>query len=266
MPELPEVECVRQGILAECLGHTISKVWSRDTGLLLDADSLPLRQLKGERLDAVERRGKYLRWLTPKFQLLTHLGMTGVWSSHGARAKHTRVELSFVSKTLRYTDPRQFGYLCLRPRAEALPRWEQLGPDALSRQFTAQGLFHTTRDSAVEVKVWLMEQKHVAGIGNIYASEALFRAHVHPQRKVKTLSLQECQHIVQHAKAVMRLSLKHRGTTFSDYRLTNGKGGEFQGFLKVFQKTGEPCPTCAQPIQQITQGGRSTFFCAHCQK
>jgi len=267
MPELPEVECVRQGILEEFLGNTITKVWSRDTSNLLDKDSFPLRHLARERIEAVERRGKYLRWLTPKYQLLAHLGMTGVWSIDTIPAKHTRIKFTFENKKeLLYTDPRQFGYLCLRPRNEELARWNNLGPDALSREFDAKTVFAATRSSQVDVKVWLMDQSRVAGIGNIYASEALFRALVHPQRPVKTLSPIDCKNIVREAKLVMRLSLKQRGTTFSDYRLTNGKGGNFQSFLKVFQKTGEPCPICHKPILQIVQGGRSTFYCGQCQR
>jgi len=267
MPELPEVECVRQGIVDALLGQRIVKVWSHGTGNLLDPNSLPLRRMEGCELRAVARRGKYLLWNLGDLQFLAHLGMSGVWQVAGERTKHTHLELTFsTGQCLRYTDPRQFGYMCLTTAAETLPRWEQLGPDAISAQWNAAHLFaHATR-SRTPIKVFLLDQHQVAGIGNIYASEALFGAHVHPARIAQSLTQLECQHIVKAAKAVMRMSIRKRGTTFSDYRLTNGKGGSFQGFLKVFQKVGTPCPNCHAPIQQMVQVGRSTFFCAKCQK
>lgn len=266
MPELPEVECVRQGILAEFLGQKIVQVWSRDTGNLLDQKSLSLQKMKSAVLHSVERRGKYLRWITSDFQLIAHLGMTGVWSANAERQKHTRVEFRFENGTwLSYTDPRQFGYLCVIPSSESHARWMALGPDAIGTEWSGVHLWKETRSSRVEIKVFLMDQNHVAGIGNIYASEALFAARVHPQRCAQSLTRAECNSIVRHTKKIMMLSIHNRGTTFSDYRLTNGKGGAFQGFLKVFQKPGKPCPRCRNPISQIVQGGRSTFFCEECQ-
>jgi formamidopyrimidine-DNA glycosylase len=267
MPELPEVECVRRGILEEFLGQRVKSVWSRDTGHLLEANSLALKKIAGMRLQGVERRGKFLLWRMERFQFLVHLGMTGVWSVSSPRQKHTRLELVFEDgRTLSYTDPRQFGSLCLLDSTQELLRWTSLGPDAIDDSFSPNYLLVATRNSKVEAKVWLMDQKRVAGIGNIYASEALFRAHVHPKRPANSLSENECRLIVRETKKVMNLSIKNRGTTFSDYRQTNGRGGSFQNFLRVFQKSGQPCPTCGKSIEQIVQGGRSTFFCSHCQK
>ena len=258
---------MRQGILEGFLGDQIHSVWSHGTGHLLDPASLALKGLAGETLLAVERRGKYLRWVTLRFQFLVHLGMTGVWSANVPRSTHTHLEITFANgHTLTYTDPRQFGYLCLAPVSEILERWEALGPDAISAEFCAKSMCARACKSQVAIKIWIMDQHHVAGIGNIYASEALFRAHIHPARAACSLDLADWTRLVRESKAVLRLSIRKRGTTFSDYRLTNGRGGAFQGFLKVFQKPGEPCPDCAAPIQQITQGGRSTFFCAHCQR
>lgn len=267
MPELPEVECVRKGILETSLGHSITKVWSQGLQHLLDPQSLPLTKLKGQHIRSIERRGKYLRWILPDFQLFAHLGMSGVWSHNGARQKHTHLELTLSDgAVLRYTDPRQFGYLCLLPIASSSSRWDSLGPDGISKSFTADYLWQATRNSKAPIKVWIMDQHKIAGVGNIYASEALFRACISPTRPASTLCQLDCRNLRSSIKSILKLSIKNRGTTFSDYRLTNGRGGEFQSFLQVFQKTGKPCPHCRQGILQITQTGRSTFYCANCQK
>ena len=266
MPELPEVESVRRGIVQGFLGKRIEKVWTRGLVHLLDPLSLPLRRLEGETMVTLERRGKYLLCRTTTLQLFAHLGMSGVWQESAARQTHTHVELHFEDGSwLSYVDPRQFGYLCLLQQTACNPRWDLLGPDALGKDFDAQGLHASTRKSRVSVKVWLMDQHKVAGIGNIYASEVLFAAGIHPERPVSALSLEDCANIVRECKRIMRLAVRKKGTTFSDYRLTNGRGGGFQAFLKVFQKPGEPCPACGSDIRQLTQAGRSTFYCPACQ-
>lgn len=266
MPELPEVECVRKGILETSLGQSITKVWSQGLQHLLDPQSLPLTKLKGQRILSIERRGKYLRWILDDYHLFAHLGMSGVWSHNSTRQKHTHLELTLSDgAVLRYTDPRQFGYLCLLPIATPSSRWDSLGPDGISKSFTADYLWQATRNSKAPIKVWIMDQHKIAGVGNIYASEALFRAGILPTRPANSLSQSDSRNLVNAIQSILKLSIKNRGTTFSDYRLTNGRGGEFQSFLQVFQKTGKPCPHCGQGILQITQTGRSTFFCAGCQ-
>lgn len=266
MPELPEVECVRQGILDAFSGQIVTSVWHDGLKNLLDFESLPLQDLQGELLETVERRGKYMRWLTPRFQLLAHLGMSGVFQVGGARSKHTHLEIGFEDGTLCYTDPRRFGYFCMAPRFQSLPRWELLGPDALDRACTGAKMSAVAERSTVPVKTWIMDQQKLAGVGNIYASEGLFRAGIHPQRTAGSLSLAEWNGLVRELKTVMRASIRNRGTTFSDYRLTNGRGGSFQTFLRVFQKEGEPCPVCGCVIQKQVLAGRSTFYCPNCQK
>lgn len=266
MPELPEVECVRKGILEACLGHSIQKVWSRDLAHLLDTQSLPLKRMEGQHIHALERKGKYLRWILDDYHFFAHLGMSGVWGYNSARSKHTHLEIRLAQgDLLSYTDPRQFGYLCLQPLRQNSKRWDSLGPDAVSSACSATHLYQASRNCSIAIKVWLMDQTKIAGIGNIYASEALFRAHINPIRSAKSLSSAECRVLVQEIRRVLRASIRNRGTTFSDYRLTNGHGGDFQTFLQVFQKTGKPCPQCGQGILQVTQAGRSTFYCGHCQ-
>jgi len=156
--------------------------------------------------------------------------------------------------------------LSLHHREESLPRWEALGPDAISNFWTPKHLYTSTRKIHTAIKIFLMNQSRVAGIGNIYASEALFLSGIHPERASESLLQTECAVLVRETRKLLKRSIRNKGTTFSDYRLTNGKVGAFQGFLKVFQKTGQPCPTCGKPILQKTLGGRSTFYCEHCQK
>lgn len=266
MPELPEVECVRQGIWAACAQKTVRRVWHDGMPNLLDAQSLPLKNLVGESLLALERRGKYLRWLTEKYQLLAHLGMSGVFAVNGNRTAHTHLELGFDNGTLCYTDPRRFGYFCLLPRGGESKRWSALGPDALDRACTGTRMAQTAAGSVVAIKNWILDQHHLAGVGNIYACEGLFRAGIHPERGAASLSGEEWRRLVAELKAVMRASIRNRGTTFSDYRLTNGRGGAFQTFLQVFQKEGTACSLCGNVIQRLVQTGRSTFYCPHCQK
>jgi formamidopyrimidine-DNA glycosylase len=266
MPELPEVECVRQGILECAVGLSISEIWSRNLSHLLDPKSLPLRQLKGQTILSVERKGKYLRWILDNYHLYAHLGMSGVWSYQAKREKHTHLEIMLSNgNNLIYTDPRQFGYLCLQSTTQSSSRWDSLGPDAIGPEFSGSYLFAKSRSSKIPVKVWIMDQNKVAGVGNIYASESLFLASIHPTRPASSLTRTQCDNLATSIKKILRASIRNRGTTFSDYRLTNGRGGSFQDFLKVFQKKGKPCPRCGQGIQQITQGGRSSFFCPGCQ-
>ncbi len=264
MPELPEVECVRLG-LAEVIGQKVLKV-STNYPALWGEGSLSPSCIKNEHLTAIQRKGKYLLATFEKHQLLLHLGMSGVWIWNQPLRPHTHFQLKFEKGDLNYSDPRKFGYLHLSKKGAPLDRWEGLGPDALDTAFNAKSWLAATIKSQSSLKALLLDQKKVAGVGNIYASEALWAAGLHPERPGHSQSLAEAQLLVKEVKRILRASIKNRGTTFSDYRLTNGKGGEFQRFLKVFQKEGEPCLNCQNPIQKKVQQNRSTFFCTECQK
>lgn len=266
MPELPEVECVRQGIQETCLGHKIVKVWSGELVHLLDSDSLPLRSLVGEKLLSIDRKGKYLKWNLTRKTVLVHLGMTGIWRQNYPVEKHTRIRVWFDDgRELSYTDARQFGYVNVQSQQTDFSRWLRLGPDALSRQWNARYALTRAQGCRVAIKIWLLDQEKVAGMGNIYVCETLFAARVHPEKQAGSLTLEDWKKIVQNSRRIMRRSIAQKGTTFSDYRLTNGKKGQFQSFLQIFQKAGQPCPSCGSPIQKIVQSGRSSFFCPLCQ-
>lgn len=266
MPELPEVESVAADLRSALIGRSVQKVWHASMPNLLDAESLDLHLLKGETLQDIARKGKYMRWVTERYHMLVHLGMSGVFMLNGERSLHTHLVLEWSEKqTLCYTDPRRFGYFCLLPLHVAHARWEQLGVDALARNCSAHHLQKLAQQSRVAVKIWIMDQSKLAGVGNIYACEALFRAGIAPERPAGALNSAEWQLLVREIKAVMKASLRNRGTTFSNYRLTNGKGGAFQSFLQIFQKEGQSCPRCGALIQRQVQAGRSTFWCCACQ-
>lgn len=268
MPELPEVECVRLG-LDSTLGCQIQKV-SWNYPKLWDQLSLPPELLVGQTLQRTHRLGKYLILEFDHHQLLMHLGMSGVFLLQDPETParpHTHLSLRLEDqRELRFSDPRKFGHLHLALNTESFARWDKLGPDALTRAFHSQYFYQKCQKSTREIKVFLLDQTVVAGVGNIYASEALFRAGIDPRRSALSLSLEECAELVKASKWIMRKSIQQRGTTFSDYRLTNGRGGDFQGFLKVFQKPGETCPKCkSSEILKLEQDKRSTFYCENCQ-
>tara|TARA_B110000483_G_C18191188_1_gene541022 strand:- start:736 stop:1569 length:834 start_codon:yes stop_codon:yes gene_type:complete len=276
MPELPEVESVRLG-LEPILGAQISHVdWNYPN--LWNKESLPPELLEGQHIHLMTRKGKYLILHTEDFQLLVHLGMSGVLllqdPADEARAHtHLQIELKKssskqpnISQIVRYSDPRKFGHLHLAHQGESFKRWDKLGPDAISRQFTSTYYFSKTQNSIRDIKVYLLNQEVVAGVGNIYASEALYRSGIHPSRAASSLNLEEVTLLVKAIKWILKKSIQNRGTTFSDYKLTNGKDGAFQGFLKIFQKEGQTCPGCrSTTIMKMEQDKRSTFYCPTCQ-
>lgn len=267
MPELPEVESVRQG-LHDCIGQKINQVKlgpDHCIKSLVPSQSLPLEFCENQKINSIERRGKFLRILLDEHHLLAHLGMSGVLLYNAEARPHTHITLELSQGILRYSDPRRFGHWELQKLTMPLSSWQKLGPDALDPDLSGQQLHGHTQNSKRSAKDLLLDQGLVAGIGNIYACEALFGAGIHPTRTGMSLSADDWNRMLSSAVVIMQESIKHKGTTFSDYRLTNGKGGSFQTFLKVFQKEGLPCPNCGTPISKITQQNRSTFFCPQCQ-
>lgn len=265
MPELPEVESVRLGLLS-VLGQNVTQL-SWNYPALWNTNSLPPETLIGQTLNQAYRKGKYLVLKSDEYQLLIHLGMSGVLTLNGEKRPHTHLEISLANgDMLYYSDPRKFGHLDLQPLTTPLTRVAKLGPDALTEEFSPKYLKQTLKSSKTNIKAFLLNQAKVAGLGNIYVCEVLFSARVSPKRTANKVTLKECEAIVFHSKRILQASIDNRGTTFSDYRLTNGKGGEFQSFLQVFQKENQACPVCETPISKITQNARSSFFCSNCQK
>ena len=267
MPELPEVESVRLELENHLPEQVLQKIKFSGKSCLLSKDSLKPEILEGRAVKKIQRKGKYLLWDWGEFYLLCHLGMSGMFLWNPTKTNpHDHFVLDFLNGRLVYRDPRRFGYFRIAPVASSLERWDNLGPDALNAKWKSGVLYHRLQKTSRPIKDVIMDQKIIAGVGNIYASEALFLAHIHPARPANSLTAFEAQNLLKQTRGVLRKSLRMRGTTFSDYRLTNGKAGGMQEFLKVFQKEGEVCPECSGTICKIIQSQRSTFLCTNCQK
>ena len=266
MPELPEVESIRLQLEDKCKNKKIKKAWSNYPALF-DSETLDVHLLTNQTILSLRRHGKYLILELDDYELIIHLGMSGVLLYNDDRGKHLHFQCTFSDgSVLNYFDPRKFGYLNLKEKEASLKRLSQMGPDVLSATFSKKYFKESIQKSGMDIKSFLLDQKKQAGIGNIYASEILFSSAVHPLRKANSLLEDEADLIVKHSKRIMKLAVKNRGTTFSDYKLTNGKDGQFQKFLKVFQKEKKECPVCRTPIQKVVIAQRSTFYCEACQR
>lgn len=270
MPELPEVETIRRGLAKRILGHRIDGVDFRPQKRLRSASARPLAELEGQTVKAVDRHGKFLLLrLRGGDTLLVHLGMTGklLFAQSGEPEKpHTHFVLQFDDETeLRFSDPRRFGAVKLHGKGP-VPDLASYGIDALDPSFTAEGLGAMLAKSSAPLKAFLLDQRKVAGIGNIYAAEALWRAGLSPRRKARTTPKAKIPLLRDSIVAVLQDSLLHGGTSFNDYVNAIGESGQYMAELAVFQREGEECPRCGGRIRRITQSGRSTFFCPMCQK
>jgi formamidopyrimidine-DNA glycosylase len=273
MPELPEVETVRRMLEGSVLGRRIGAV--RTSGLRLRVP-LPARlgrRLAGRRIERVERVAKYLLFhLDERLSLLSHLGMSGRWLFHAragaALEPHVHVRISFEDGAeLWFQDPRRFGLLReLDPAAPGRdPLLAHLGPDALRQPPDAARLRGMARGVRASVKSFLLDQRRLAGVGNIYASETLFRARVGPRRAARSLTLAEWGRVAAEIPAVLGEAVERMGTTFSMYRTLWGEPGSYGERLFVYDRAGEPCRRCGTAIRRIVQAQRSTFYCPACQ-
>jgi formamidopyrimidine-DNA glycosylase len=273
MPELPEVETVRRMLEASVRGHTIRSV--RLSGRRL-REAVPAelpRRLRGRRIERLERTGKYLLVrLDGGLTLLSHLGMSGRWLVLGPSERpdpkhvHARFHLTGGLR-LWYEDARRFGLLRL-VRDQDLPHDRALaglGPDPLSRPPTGRSLAAEATGSRVAVKTFLLDQRHIAGLGNIYASEVLHRSGVDPRRRAGALSLSDWTRVAGAIRRVLPEAIARMGTTFSTYRTIWNEPGQYGEMLRVYDRAGEPCRRCGTPIRRLVQGGRSTYFCPACQ-
>ncbi|HEX6747074.1 MAG TPA: bifunctional DNA-formamidopyrimidine glycosylase/DNA-(apurinic or apyrimidinic site) lyase [Longimicrobium sp.] len=271
MPELPEVETIVRGLADALPGATIRSVEVLKPDLIEGESAASFADaLAGRRIESITRRAKNIVMDTAGEYLLVNLGMTGrLFLARPGDPPSTHPGVRFRLKDgreLTYHDVRRFGRLW-RMQPDEWREWEAtLGIEPLSDAFTAKWLFDATRKSRVAIKVWLMDQKRVVGVGNIYASEALFRAKVDPRTPADELTKAQAKKIRDGVRDVLTESIEFRGTTLLDYRDAEGEPGEFVRRLRVYDREGEPCVVCGRPIQRIVQGGRSTFFCARCQR
>jgi formamidopyrimidine-DNA glycosylase len=274
MPELPEVETIRRGLVQRLIGCQITGVRVRQASLreMVEADTLET-SVVGRTITGIERRAKYLLLhLQPEGILVFHLGMTGrLWlgkeMAQDAPHDHLIFQLG-PDFELRFHDIRRFG-LCFYTVLEALPehpRFRHLGPEPLSADFSGQYLQKRAQGLWKPVKNFLMDGTVVVGVGNIYASESLFRARVHPIRAVGVLRPRQWERLCAAVKEVLQEAIEAHGTSFSDYVDSDGRRGDFQNQLLVYGREGEPCMRDARPIRRIVQAGRSTFYCPRCQR
>jgi formamidopyrimidine-DNA glycosylase len=271
MPELPEVETTRRGLLPHVVGHTVNDVVVRNANLRWPVPGDLRRRLRGEKVLAVRRRGKYLLFDFPKGHLLVHLGMSGRLSlvpDDAPVQRHDHFDLLFgAHRALRLTDPRRFGaVLWLPDPAEKHSLLSGLGLEPMERGFTGEALHERARGRSVAVKQFLMNGRIVTGVGNIYANEALWGARIHPMRSVSRISRERWDRLAESVRATLGRAIDAGGTTLRDFAGADGQLGHFQLQCAVYGREGKPCPRCGAKIRAIRQGQRSTFFCPRCQK
>ena len=288
MPELPEVETVRRGLAPAMEGAAFAKVEVRDRRLRWPIAKDFAKRLEGKTVAGLGRRAKYLLAdLSSGDVLLMHLGMSGsfrvgkdakpgvYYHERGKSTKHDHVVFHMSNgETVTFNDPRRFGSMKLVPRAklDAEPLLRALGPEPLGNEFDAAMLAKACQAKKTSLKAALSDQRVVAGLGNIYVCEALFRARLSPKRQASTIAdrhgkpNQRAVALVEAIKAVLHDAIKAGGSSLRDHRRADGSLGDFQHHFKVYDSEGRPCPNCKGKIKRIVQTGRSTFYCPSCQK
>jgi len=270
MPELPEVENVAQALRATLLGHRLTGMRVRFAGILSQSSRQMRRQLLQRRLASVNRHGKYLLLRFVKnhcddTHLMIHLRMTGqIFVVPDYRPdKHVHLALDFDGLPVYYRDIRKFGRFTLVDDDRCPSALSHVGPDMLTVRF--RDWFDRVANRHAPVKAVLLDQGVAAGLGNIYVDEALFRAGIHPLVAPADLERAELKRLLAGAKSVLRLAIRHGGTTFLNFTDFHGKPGNFRRKLRVYGRTGEPCGKCGTTIERLVVGGRSSHFCPTCQ-
>lgn len=270
MPELPEVETIRQTLEPVLRRRRLLSSHIYESRLRWRLSDHLFASLHGAMLLKITRRGKYLLWHFDVARvMLVHLGMSGrlgMAAQNEILAPHTHVTWEFSdSPLIYYRDPRRFGMIDVveEERLNEHPRLNLLGVEPLSLQFTPETLCRVSGQR--NIKAVLMDHKVVAGLGNIYVNEALYMAGIHPLRLVCDLTETECSLLVESIKSVLARAIEQGGTTLRDYRNARGEPGFFSLLLQVYGRENKPCPKCRTPIRRSVQSGRSTYFCPQCQ-
>ena len=268
MPELPEVETVARQLCADVSGRIVRNLQLFDRRL----GRLAVRRVRGCRAVSVSRLGKLvvfklLRSERCALYLAVHLRMTGrlIWDSsrRSPESTHLRARLNCTGGRILFYDTRRFGTLTLHDDVEELlPK----GLDPTSSAFSYGALSSLLGTSTQAIKVWLLRQDRLVGVGNIYANEILFAARIHPLRSVASLLAADIKRLHQATRSVLTKAIKHCGTTFSDFQNARGLTGSFQRYLKVYKREGQACRRCKHTVQRAVQQQRTTFFCPHCQR
>jgi len=272
MPELPEVETVKR-TLAPAVGGRISSVWTSGMGLHMGRKppTARLRKLVGATITAVRRHGKYLLLDTDRAEsILVHLGMTGRLRIHDhadQRAPHTHVVLGLERRELRFIDARRFGQfdVVTRGKEREHPGLAVLGPDALDQAIDVAAMLAMARDKRTTLKAFVLDQRVIAGVGNIYASEALWRAQLRPTLRTHKLTAAAAERLAAAIREVFERALDNGGTTLSDFVDADGTAGENADYLWVYDRAGQPCMRCKHAIKRSVLQGRATYYCPACQ-
>ena len=270
MPELPEVETTRCALAPRMEGIRVTSVMVRERRLRWPIPATLEGRLTDAVITAVERRAKYLLLRTSGGAAIVHLGMSGSMrfvTPDIRPGKHDHVDICMASgDILRFNDPRRFGCLLWTDTEPTEhPLLARLGPEPLGDDFSGAQLYAASRGRRVTIKQHIMNASIVVGVGNIYASESLFRAGIHPKRAAGRISLVRMERLVESIKAVLAESIRLGGTTLRDFYSGEGKPGYFRNKLRVYGCAGEPCVKCKKPIRQAVLGQRSTFYCGSCQ-
>lgn len=274
MPELPEVETIRRTLEHLTIGKQIEDVtiyWPKIIKKPVEHEQF-IDALKGQAIESVGRRGKFLIFYLTDLALVSHLRMEGKYGLFPVEEemdKHTHVLFTFTDRTqLRYKDVRKFGTMHLFVKGEeqsSLPL-SQLGPEPLSDEFSKEYMMSSLQKTSRNIKAVLLDQKLVVGVGNIYVDESLYRAKIHPQRIASSLTEEEIERIVSEVKSTLAEAIAQGGSTIRTYINSQGQIGMFQQRLLVYGRNGEPCKECGTEIEKLKVAGRGTHICPACQK
>lgn len=270
MPELPEVETTRRGIEPYCLGRRVRRVTVRESRLRWPVPPDLPQRLRGAVFRGVDRRAKYLLLRTARGDLMVHLGMSGslrLVPPDAPLRTHDHVDIELQGDyCLRFNDPRRFGSLHWLAPGEPTPLLDHLGPEPLSDAFDGAWLYRLSRGRRGAVKTFIMDGKVVVGVGNIYASEALYLAGIHPGRAAGRISLARYERLSVQIKLVLTSAIEQGGTTLRDFVGGDGKPGYFAQQLRVYGRAGAPCRACGGALKELRLGQRSSVYCVTCQR
>ena len=276
MPELPEVEVTRRALAPYVEQKTVESVIVRDPRLRWPVPPRLSAWIAGRTVERLRRRGKYLLWEFVHGTLISHLGMSGAWRVWPRKravpppGTHDHVDILFTAACVRLTDPRRFGALLWHDARKgdvaAHPLLSGLGIEPFDARFDGAWLYRHTRSRAVSIKQVLLGGDVVVGVGNIYASESLFRARISPKRSARRIGLVRYEALAMAVRDVLTEAIAVGGSTLRDFVGADGADGYFMLDARVYDRAGEPCRVCATPIVRVVQGQRATFYCPVCQK
>lgn len=275
MPELPEVEVTARALAHRFDGCRVDAVRIHNHQLRWRVPGCLAQAITGQRIEHISRRGKYLLWRLPTGVLISHLGMSGSWRIHEAahapaRERHDHVELECGGAVARLNDPRRFGALLWHANARGNVLGHRLlaglGIEPFDPQFGGDWLFAATRGRRGAIKQVLLDGKTVVGVGNIYATECLFEARIHPRAPAGRIARPRYERLAQAIRRVLTQAIDVGGATLRDFTSTEGVNGRYTEFARAYGRQGLPCPRCGTPIRRCVQGQRATYFCPRCQR